>query len=101
VPKVHDPGLLQVAAAVRVTGPLDAPRFAPVPLDLVAATLRGLVRGALRPARTVTAGAERALGPAGRILSPLRAGLDLARGASGGPDSAACRLPGSAAPTVP
>ncbi len=92
VPGIHDPGLLEVAAAVRVTGPLDAPRFKPVPLDLVAGTLRDAVRKALWPARAVTAGTERLLGPLAGILSPLRAGLDLAEGKDA-MDALPCRLP--------
>ena len=93
VPEVHDAGLLEVASAVRMTGPLAEPRFAPVPLDLVAGTLRGLVRGALLPARTVTAGAQRVLGPIGKILSPLQTGLGLGARAPGVSDAAACVLP--------
>ena len=92
VPEAHDPRLLEVASAVRVTGPLSAPHFAPIPLDLVAGTLRGLVRGALLPARTVTAGAQRMLGPLGKVLAPLHSGLGLgARAASA--EAAPCVLP--------
>jgi uncharacterized protein involved in outer membrane biogenesis len=91
VPEIHDPGLLEVASAVRVTGPLADPRFKPVPLDLVAGTLRGLARGALSPARKVTGGAGRLLGPAGRVLAPVERGLGL--GARAAPDTSACSLP--------
>ncbi len=93
VPEIHDPGLLEVASAVRVTGPLDAPRFAPVRLDLVAGTLRGLVRGALLPARKATAGAQRVLGSVGKVLAPLHTGLGLGARASAHLDPAACVIP--------
>jgi len=97
VPEVHEAGLFEIASAVRMTGPLADPRFDPVPLDLVAGTLRGLVRGALLPARTVTSGANRVLGPLGKILSPLSAGLGFAAGDATTMDSSACVLPAAAA----
>jgi len=98
VPELHDAGLLEIASAVRMTGPLADPRFDPVPLDLVAGTLRGLVRGALLPARTVTAGAHRALGPLGKVFSPLSAGLGFAAGDANAMDPSACVLPEAVAP---
>jgi hypothetical protein len=97
VPAVHEAGLFEIASAVRMTGPLADPRFDPVPLDLVAGTLRGLARGALLPARTVTSGAQRALGPLGKVLSPLRAGLGFVAGDSKAMDPSACVLPEAAA----
>ena len=97
VPELHDAGLLEIASAVRMTGPLADPRFDPVPLDLVAGTLRGLVRGALLPARTVTSGAHRALGPLGKVLAPLNAGLGFAAGDAKAMDPSACVLPEAAA----
>jgi hypothetical protein len=81
-----------------MTGPLAEPRFDPVPLDLVAGTLRGLVRGALLPARTVTSGANRILGPLGKVLSPLGQGLGLVAGDAKSMDPSACVLPEAAAP---
>lgn len=92
-PVVHDPGLLSVAAAVRMTGPLDAPRFQPVPLDVVSSTFGSMVRAALRPARLVTGGAQRALGPAGQILAPVQGAIGYASGERARPGSAACALP--------
>jgi len=93
VPEVHDPGLLEVASAVRVTGPLDAPHFAPVPLDLVAGSLRSLARGVLLPARKATAGAQRVLGPVGKFLAPLHSGLGLGAQGPAELDADACKLP--------
>lgn len=89
VPEVHDPGLLEVASAVRVTGPLDSPQFSAVPLDLVAGTLRSLVRGALLPARTLKDGARRVLRPLGRLAS----GSDSEDSAAA--SATACNLPGA------
>jgi hypothetical protein len=93
VPEVHDPGLLEIASAVRMTGPLANPRFDPIPLDLVSGTLRGLVRGALLPAHSVASGAQRVLGPFGKILAPLRTGLRLGAKESVAEEAAACVLP--------
>jgi hypothetical protein len=93
VPEVHDPGLLEIASAVRMTGPLADPRFDPIPLDLVAGTLRGLVRGALLPAQKMTSGAQRVLGPLGKILTPLRTGLRLGARETVAEEAAACVLP--------
>jgi hypothetical protein len=97
VPEVHDPGLFEIASAVRMTGPLADPRFDPIPLDLVAGTLRGLARGALLPAHTVASGAQRVLGPLGKILAPLRTGLRLGAKESIAEEAAACVLPQSQA----
>jgi hypothetical protein len=98
VPDVHQAGLLEIASAVRMTGPLSDPRFDPIPLDLVAGTLRGLVRGALLPAETVTSGAQRVLGPLGKILAPLRTGMRLGARETLAEEAAACVLPEAAAP---
>jgi uncharacterized protein involved in outer membrane biogenesis len=92
-PRVHDPGLLVVAAAVRVTGPLDAPSVQPVPLELVSASLRSLVGATLRPASEVTGGARRLLGPVGRVLAPVQGAIDLATGERGEPPASECALP--------
>jgi uncharacterized protein involved in outer membrane biogenesis len=50
LPTTSRPGLLSVAAEVRVTGPLDAPRFKPVKRTIATSAARGLVSNALRPA---------------------------------------------------
>jgi hypothetical protein len=76
-----------------MTGPLANPRFDPIPLDLVSGTLRGLVRGALLPAHSVASGAQRVLGPFGKILAPLRTGLRLGAKESVAEEAAACVLP--------
>jgi hypothetical protein len=93
VPQVHDPGLLSIAAAVRVTGPLAAPRFQPVPLDMVSSALGSIARAALRPAKVATGGAQRVLGPAGKILAPVLGAIRLAGGERAQPEPAACALP--------
>jgi uncharacterized protein involved in outer membrane biogenesis len=93
VPREHDPGLLVVAPAVRVTGPLGAPSVQPVPLELVSASLRSLVGATLRPAGEVAGGARRLLGPAGRLLAPVQGAIDLATGERAGPPDSECVLP--------
>jgi uncharacterized protein involved in outer membrane biogenesis len=93
VPQVHDPRLVLAAPAVRVTGPLAAPRVQPVPLDLVSGALRSIARTALAPARLATGGARRVLGPAGRLLAPVEGALGLGTGAGGPPPPPECALP--------
>jgi hypothetical protein len=95
VPTLRDPGLLTVAGAVTVTGPLDAPRFHPLPLDVASGALRGVVRGALSPAKAVTGGAKQWLGPVGRLVGPLDGALELAGGQTSQP-RIACALPSMA-----
>jgi len=51
VPRVHDPGLVSVAATVDVTGPLEAPRFSPVIASLATSAARSLFDNAMRPVR--------------------------------------------------
>jgi hypothetical protein len=93
VTDVHDPGVLVVAPAVRVTGPLDSPRFQPVPLDVVSSSLRSLLGAALRPAKAVTGGAQRLLGPAGRLLAPVQGAIGLAGGKPAPAPAVDCVLP--------
>jgi uncharacterized protein involved in outer membrane biogenesis len=96
-PELHDPGLFVVAAAVRVTGPLDAPRFQPVPLDLVSGALRSVLGAALRPARAATGGAQRLLGPAGKILAPVTGAIGLASGDRPAAPAVPCAVPAAPA----
>jgi uncharacterized protein involved in outer membrane biogenesis len=92
VPTLRDPGLLTLAGAVVVKGPLDAPRFEPLPLDIASGALQGVVRGALSPAKAVTTGAKSMLGPVGRLFDPLDGALDLAGGQTSRP-RLVCALP--------
>jgi uncharacterized protein involved in outer membrane biogenesis len=52
-PHTTKPGLISVAARVRVTGPLDDPQFTPVKHTIATSVARGLVANALRPADEV------------------------------------------------
>jgi uncharacterized protein involved in outer membrane biogenesis len=97
VPTVHKPGLLSLAAAVRVTGPLQAPSFQPVPLDVVSSALGSIARTALRPAKLATGGAQRVLGPAGGILAPVQGAIGFASGERARPAQSSCALPPPAA----
>ncbi len=49
VPKVHQPGLVSVAAAVKVSGPLAAPIFSPQYSSMPMNAVRGLVSNVLAP----------------------------------------------------
>jgi uncharacterized protein involved in outer membrane biogenesis len=53
VPRVRDPGLVSVAAAVDVGGPLADPSFRPVPATIASSAVRALLTNAKRSARTV------------------------------------------------
>jgi hypothetical protein len=88
-PKLRDAELWTVAGAVRVTGPLDAPRFDPIPLDVAAGAVRGVVRGTVGSVSAVTRGALR---PAQRLVPPIGTGRGrAAAGEASGRD--ACVLP--------
>ena len=49
-PHTTRPGLISVAARIRVTGPLENPQFTPVTRSVAASLARGLISNALRPA---------------------------------------------------
>jgi uncharacterized protein involved in outer membrane biogenesis len=59
-PRPRDPGLLSVAVAVDVSGPLASPSYTPVPRTIATSLVEGLVSNAMRPARF--------------LLSPLQRG---------------------------
>jgi hypothetical protein len=88
-PKLRDAELWTVAGAVRVTGPLDAPRFDPIPLDVAAGAVRGVVRGTVGSVGAVTRGALR---PAQRLVQPVAKGRGRAA-ASKSPNRVPCVLP--------
>jgi hypothetical protein len=52
-PRALDPGLLSVAATVRVTGPLAEPRFSAVPRTIATSLVRGLFANIRRPTEPV------------------------------------------------
>jgi len=52
-PRTTNPALIGAAATVRVTGPLDDPKFSPVRRSLVTSAARGIFSNAMRPARAV------------------------------------------------
>ena len=49
IPKVHEPGLVSLSAAVKVSGPLAAPVFSPQYTSVPMRAARGLVSGLLAP----------------------------------------------------
>jgi uncharacterized protein involved in outer membrane biogenesis len=48
-PHAHNPGLVSVAATVKVRGSLADPQFIPVPRTIVTSAARGVISNALRP----------------------------------------------------
>ncbi len=52
-PHVSDPGLLSIAATVRVSGPLEAPVFSPVKRSIATSAMRALASNVLRPATSL------------------------------------------------
>jgi hypothetical protein len=52
-PHTTRPGLISVAARIRVTGPLEDPRFTPVTRTIATSAVRGVISNALRPARAM------------------------------------------------
>jgi hypothetical protein len=53
-PRPHDPGLLSLAVAVDVTGPLNAPDFRPVRRTLATSAAQAVVSNLMRPKRFIT-----------------------------------------------
>ncbi len=51
IPRIHDPGLVSIAATVDVKGPLEAPVFSPVIKSLATSAARALFENAMRPVR--------------------------------------------------
>jgi hypothetical protein len=49
VPKVHEPGLVSLSAAVDVSGPLAAPVFSPRYSSMPMQAIRGFVKNVLAP----------------------------------------------------
>jgi hypothetical protein len=62
-PRALDPGLLSIAATVRVTGPLADPRFSAVPRTIATSLVRGLFANIRRPAEPVVRTLARAGSP--------------------------------------
>jgi hypothetical protein len=60
---------------------------------MVSSALGSIARAALRPAALATSGAQRVLGPAGGILSPVRGAFGFASGERARPEPAPCALP--------
>jgi hypothetical protein len=52
-PRLHEPGLVSVAATVDVSGPIEQPVLTPVKSSLGASAARGLIKNVLRPVRAV------------------------------------------------
>jgi hypothetical protein len=52
-PYTSRPGLISVAARVRVTGPIEQPKFQPIRRTVARYVARGLVSNAMRPAGAV------------------------------------------------
>jgi hypothetical protein len=52
-PRLHDPGLVAVAATVDVTGPLASPKIQPLRNSMLTSALGSLARNATRPFRAV------------------------------------------------
>jgi hypothetical protein len=52
-PDLHRPGLVSVAATVKVVGPLDAPVFQPLPGSMFKSAVDGLWRNSLRPLKAI------------------------------------------------
>ncbi len=50
MPYTTRPGLISVAARIRMTGPLENPKFTPVARSIAASVAQGLISNALRPA---------------------------------------------------
>ena len=57
-PRARDPGLLSMAVAVNLTGPITRPSYSPVRRTIATSLARGVIRNAMRPAN--------------RVLQPLR-----------------------------
>ncbi len=51
--RIKDPGLVSMAATVKVTGPIADPQFTPVARSLAKSAVGGLFRNAMRPARAL------------------------------------------------
>jgi hypothetical protein len=80
-PRALDPGLLSVAATVRVTGPLEEPRFSAVPRTIATSLVRGLFANMRRPAEPVV----RTLGRAGSRPDEDPCGMDAPVPVASGP----------------
>lgn len=52
-PKLHEPGLVSVAATVDVSGPIGQPVLHPIKSSLGASAARGVINNVLRPVRAV------------------------------------------------
>jgi uncharacterized protein involved in outer membrane biogenesis len=53
VPTVTDPGLLSVAATVRVSGPVESPEFRAVPRSLATSAAQAVLHNVMRPGRAL------------------------------------------------
>jgi uncharacterized protein involved in outer membrane biogenesis len=73
-PHVHDPGLVSIAATVKVSGPLENPVIRPIRRSMVKSALGALFKNAVRPLRA-TDRAIRWFGPPDADLVQDRCGV--------------------------
>ena len=80
-PKVKDPGLLSMAVAVNVRGPITSPTYSPVKRTIATSVASGLLSNALRPARRLARpfrAEEKSEDPCAVPLSPAYAVIESA-----------------------